>query len=219
MRWISFFWGSSKYECKGSHAKWRPNLLCSDLLCSYFDEPQKNEICFLMCQNSDVTFYLLQCRHIWTKFYSLWHNLMGHIFIPHHTKGSGVLCYSIQTLSIRPPVNASFPCSNFSTFDLFSSILHRHWYRGGVVWDCKWANFILKQQSYGPWCMSKMLCTSFPCSNFSTFLPIFFKFCIDIGIREEWYGIASGIISFGNNRVMALDLCPKCIFGQYLKNE
>ena len=42
---------------------------------------------------------------------------------------------------------------------------------------------------------------------------------IDIGIGEEWYGIASGIISFRNNRVMALDLCPKCSFGQYLKNE
>ena len=36
--------------------------------------------------------------------------------------------------------------------------------------------------------------------------------CIDIGIREEWYGIASGIISFRNNIVMALDSCPKCIF-------
>ena len=43
--------------------------------------------------------------------------------------------------------------------------------------------------------------------------------CIDIGIGEEWYGIASGLISIRNNRVMALDLCPKCIFGQYLKNE
>ena len=42
--------------------------------------------------------------------------------------------------------------------------------------------------------MSKMLCASFPCSNFSTFLPIFFKLCIDIGIGEEWYGIAIGII-------------------------
>ena len=55
--------------------------------------------------------------------------------------------------------------------------------------------------------------------TFSTFLPIFFKLCIDIGIGEDWYGIASGIISFKNNRIMALDLCPKCIFGQYLKNE
>ena len=51
---------------------------------------------------------------------------------------------------------------------------------------------------------------SFPCSNFSTFWPIFFKLCIDIGIGEEWYGIASGLISFWNNRVMALDVCKKC---------
>ena len=67
--------------------------------------------------------------------------------------------------------------------------------------------------------MSKMLCASFLCSNFSTFLPIFFKLCLDIGIGEERYGIAIGIISLRNNRVMALDLCPKCIFGLYLKNE
>ena len=82
----------------------------------------------------------------------------------------------------------------------------------------KWAYFVLKQQSYGPWWMSKMLCASFPYSNFSTFLPIFFRLCTGIGIGQEWYGIASGIISFRNNIVMALDLCPKCIFGQYLKN-
>ena len=50
------------------------------------------------------------------------------------------------------------------------------------------------------------------------FLPIFFKLCIGIGIGQEWYGIAIRIISFKNNRVMALDLCPKCIFAQYLKN-
>ena len=35
---------------------------------------------------------------------------------------------------------------------------------------------------------------SFPCSNFSTFWPIFFKLCTDIGIGEEWYEIASGLI-------------------------
>ena len=51
---------------------------------------------------------------------------------------------------------------------------------------------------------------SFPCSNFSTFWPVFLKLCIDIGIGEEWYGIASRLISFWNNRVMALDLCQKC---------
>ena len=67
--------------------------------------------------------------------------------------------------------------------------------------------------------MSKMLCASFPCSNYSTFLPIFFKLCIDIGIGEDWYEIASGIISFRNNIVMALDSCPKYSFAQYLKNK
>ena len=67
--------------------------------------------------------------------------------------------------------------------------------------------------------MSKMLCASFPCSSFSIFLQIFFKLCIDIGIVEDWYAIAIWIISFRNNRVKGLDLCPKCIFGQYLKNE
>ena len=51
---------------------------------------------------------------------------------------------------------------------------------------------------------------SFPCSSFSTFWPIFFKLCIDIGVGEEWYGIASRLISFWNNRVMALDVCQKC---------
>ena len=43
--------------------------------------------------------------------------------------------------------------------------------------------------------------------------------CIDIGNGEEWYGTASGIISFRNNIVMALDSCPKYIFAQYLKNK
>ena len=38
----------------------------------------------------------------------------------------------------------------------FLQTLHRHWYRRGVVWDCKWNNSIQKQQSYGPWFMSKM---------------------------------------------------------------
>ena len=57
---------------------------------------------------------------------------------------------------------------------------------------------------------------SFPCSNFSTFWPIFFKLCIDIGNVEEWYGIASGLFSFLNNRVMALDVCQKCFALRFL---
>ena len=46
----------------------------------------------------------------------------------------------------------------------------------------------------------------------STFWPIFFKLCIDIG--EEWFGIANGQNWFINNRVMALE----CVFPQYLQN-
>ena len=41
--------------------------------------------------------------------------------------------------------------------------------------------------------------------------------CLDIGMGEKWYGIASGIISFRNSIVMSLDSCPKCIFAQYLR--
>ena len=52
--------------------------------------------------------------------------------------------------------------------------------------------------------------------NFSKILHMH---CIDFGIGGEWYGITSGIISFGNNIVMTLDSRPKCIFAQYLKNE
>ena len=29
-----------------------------------------------------------------------------------------------------------------------------------------------------------------------TLVPFYFKLCIDIGIGEEWYGIATGLISF-----------------------
>ena len=48
---------------------------------------------------------------------------------------------------------------------------------------------------------------SFPDSNLSSFWPSFFKFGMDIDIREEWFVIANGLNSFINNRVMALDLC------------
>ena len=34
---------------------------------------------------------------------------------------------------------------------------------------------------------------SFPNSNLSIFLPVFFKLCMDIDIREELFGIANGL--------------------------
>ena len=51
------------------------------------------------------------------------------------------------------------------------------------------------------------------------FNKILHMHCIDIDIGEEWYGIASGIISFRNDIDMALDSYPKYIFAQYLKKE
>ena len=89
----------------------------------------------------------------------------GQFVIPRHTKSGGVLCYTLQTLSVCPSVRTYVRLS---------------------------------------------VSASFPCSNFSTFWPIFFKPCTDIGISEEWYGIASVLILFWNNRVIALDICQKC---------
>ena len=46
---------------------------------------------------------------------------------------------------------------------------------------------------------------SFPVFYLSRFWSICFKLCMDIDIREEWFGIANGLNSFINNRGMALD--------------
>ena len=46
--------------------------------------------------------------------------------------------------------------------------------------------------------------TSFP-THLSSLRPIFFKLCMEIDVREEWFGIANGLNSFINNRLMALD--------------
>ena len=153
-------------------------------------------------------------KHCLSFLYPATQKVEGYYVIPSE------LWVSVHPSSVHPSVSTSFPCSNFSTFwPIFFKLcidigIGEEWYGIASGLISFW-----KQQSYGPWCMSKMLCASFPCSNFSTFLPIFFKLCIGIGIGQEWYGIASGIISFRNNRVMTLDWCPECIFGQYLKNE
>ena len=53
-------------------------------------------------------------------FFSLFLLCELSLFIPLHTKSGGVLCYTLQTLSVRPSihlsVSASFLCCNFSTF-------------------------------------------------------------------------------------------------------
>ena len=65
--------------------------------------------------------------------------------------------------------------------------------------------------------MSRMHFCQYLNNEQTNFNKILHMHCIDIRIREEWYGIASGIISFRNNIVMALDSCPKCILLSILK--
>ena len=68
-------------------------------------------------------------------------------------KSGGVLCYTLRTVcmsihqSVCPSVRASFPDSNLGSFWPIFFIF------AGVFWDCRWAKFVYKQQSYGPWLM------------------------------------------------------------------
>ena len=154
--------------------------------------------------------------------------LLMWFIIPRHTKGSGVLCYTLWTLSVRPSivrpsvrasVNAPFPCSHFSIFwPIFFRLcteigIGEEWY-GIASWLVSfWNNRVMVLDVC-------QLCFALRFRAVTvTFLPIFCKLCIDIGFGEDWYGIASWIISFRNNRVIALDLCRNCIFGQYFKNK
>ena len=115
---------------------------------------------------------------------------------------------------------ASFPCSNFSTFFTdFLQTLHRHWYRRGVVWDCSGIISSRNNRVIALDLCPKCIFGQYLKNEYTNLNKILHMRRIDIGIGEEWYGIANGIISFRNNIVMAFDLCPKCIFVQYLKNE
>ena len=57
-------------------------------------------------------------------------------------------------------------------------------------------------------------CFSF--SIFGIFLPICFKLCMRVNIGKECLGIEDGLILSSNYRVVALDLCSKLLFAQYL---
>ena len=61
-------------------------------------------------------------------------------------------------------------------------------------------------------CICSPFSASFPDSNWSSFWLIFFKLCMDIDIREEWFWIANGLNSYINNRVMARDWCKNVFF-------
>ena len=77
--------------------------------------------------------------------------------------------------------------------------------------------YVIPSENFGcpSVCLSVLppISASFPDYNLSSFWPIFFKRCTDIDIGEEWLGIANGLNSFINNRVMALDWCKNVIAG------
>ena len=77
------------------------------------------------------------------------------VVIPSHAKSGGVLCYTLRKfwVSVHPSVRQRFASRLLSGFDRFLQTLWWHWYRGGVVWVCKWAIIVHKQHSYGPWFM------------------------------------------------------------------
>ena len=60
---------------------------------------------------------------------------------------------------------------------------------------------------------------SFLDSKLNSFWPIFFKLCMDIDIREEWFGIANGLNLLINNIVMAPDWCKNVLFLNILRTN
>ena len=175
----------------GIHPVWSESSQCAQWVA-------KNPM-FLHADSKDPDQTGQMPRLIWVF---AWHSC--HFVIPNHTKSGGVLCHSdidetLMTVSPRPvtePKTKFFHCSTcFFCGKVFPSKVH--------FIPSEWV-------SIRPWSIPLSVSASFPCSNFSTFWPIFFKLCIDIGMGEQRYGIASGLISFWNNRVMALDVCQKC---------
>ena len=130
------------------------------------------------------------------------------VFIPHHTKSGGVLCYTVRKfwVSIHPSVSASYPDSNLSNFwPIFFKLCMdmEEWF--GI------ANGLNSWITTELWPLIDVK-MSFPETNLSSIWLIFFKLCVDIDNREEWFGIANWLNLLINNRVMALDWCKKCFF-------
>ena len=91
----------------------------------------------------------------------------------------------------------------------FLQTLHGHWYQGGVVWDCKWAKFVNKQQSCGlDRCKNVFFLNVFRTSGW-----ILIKFCVCFDIYKIHVVSNAHYFWLIFNRVVAIDLCKKkCIF-------
>ena len=81
--------------------------------------------------------------------------------------------------SIYPSIHPSvlrFWTSSF--FTNFLQTLHRHWYRGGVVWDCKWAK--IRLQTTELWPLIDVKCVFLNIFRTNGWILIKFCICIDI---------------------------------------
>ena len=85
--------------------------------------------------------------------------------------------------------------------DITCVIIPRHFKKCGVLCYTLRKKFALECPSVRP-----SVSASFPCSNLSIHRPFFFKLCIGVYIRKEWFGIEDGQISSNKYRVIALDL-------------
>ena len=87
---------------------------------------------------------------------------------------------------------------------IFYNPPHKKW-RGIMLYPSKILKFWVS--------VRPSISASFPDTNLSSFWPIFFKLCMDIDIGEEWFGIANGLNSSINNRVMVLDWYKNVVSG------
>ena len=119
----------------------------------------QSRLIFLTCTVTWIKFNLLNMhKHQNRRLTSLGNLIFKQfcIIIPRHTKGAAVLCYTLRIFWVSVRSSAfRFRTLTWAVFDDFLQTLHGHWYRGGVVWDCKWAKFVYKQHSYGPLLMKK----------------------------------------------------------------
>ena len=98
---------------------------------------------------------------------------------------------------------SKYRTSSYSS-DFQFIFIHRHTKSGGY--------YVILSKNFECLSIRQSVNTSCLDSNLSSFWPIFFKLCTGIDIRKEWFGIANGLNSFINNRVMALDWYKNMFF-------
>ena len=162
-------------------------------------------------------------------------------YIPPHKKRRGIMLYPPKILTFWVSVHPSVQAHNRVLCDTLSlglgdychvRFIHNHFVRTKLFYVA--GHFFKKKNSHltSSYAYKKShniqfvrlslsdgtdvcpsVSASFPDTNLSSFWPIFFKLRMDIDIGEEWFGIAKGLNSFINNRVMTLDWCKNVVSG------